>query len=274
VKLFLFLIFLQSSFAKELPLWEVGFGVLPLRTDHYRGSPQHKWYLFPLPSYVYRGKNVEAENGYVRGHIYKLGNFTFDLSLSIGLNVNSDANHLRKGMDNLDPTFELGPIVRYPLWKAQDGNSLINLEMPYRAVYTTNLQYIDHIGYYSIPYLNYLTRASEKTFGWSSEISLGPQYGSQSFHQHFYGVTTKFVTSERSYYHAKRGYSGTQLALVLSKRVNNILILPFIRYDYLDGVAYQDSPLFKSRHFTLFGIGLIWYFGHSQEKQQAMNMVK
>ena len=259
---------------KPLPLWELGVGVLPFRLNHYRGSPDQKNFVFPLAAYTYRGKNVEAESGYVRGHIVKFDKFTIDLSFSLGINVNNDSNDLRSGMDNLDPTFELGPMIRYYLWKSEDGQRFINLEMPYRAVYTTNLQYIDHIGYYSIPYINFLNRGSDKTFGWTSEVSLGVQYGSSGFHNHFYGVNLNDVTSRRTYYHAERGYSGTQLALVLSKRIKNFLIVPFLRYDYLDGAVYNESPLYKSPHYTMYGLSLIWYFSKSGRLQTAPTMVK
>jgi outer membrane scaffolding protein for murein synthesis (MipA/OmpV family) len=272
----LLLISINGAFSatKELPLWEFGLGALPFRADNYRGSPQHKWYLFHLVSYTYRGKNVEAENGYVRGHLIKYKNFTFDLSFSIGLNVNSDSDRLRKGMKDLDPTFEIGPMLRYYLWKSKDDHHYINLEMPYRAVYTSDLSYIDQIGYYSIPYINYLTRARDSTFGWAAEVSLGPTYGSAGYHHHFYGVNSRDATPERPLYQGKRGYGGTSLGVILSKRLGEVLMIPFLRYDYLDGAIYQDGPLFKNRHYTMYGLAFIWYFSRSSRAREAPTMVK
>lgn len=260
--------------AQTLPLWEVGVGALPFRSDNYRGSPQHNWYLFPLAAYTYRGKYVEAETGYVRGHFIKFGRFTLDLSVSLGLNVNSDTNKLRHGMEDLDPTFELGPILRYYLWKSDDGNHFVNLELPYRAVYTTNLKYVDHVGYYSIPYVHYLARATPSTFGWSTEFTLGLQYGSTGYHNHFYAVNSRDVSPQRDYYHSRRGYSGTQATFTVSKRINDFLIVPFFRYDYLDGAVYRESPLYKNPHYTSFGMTLMWFFAHSEKKQEAPTMVK
>ncbi len=277
----IFILLLSQCFAlsaraevQELRLWEFGVGALPFRADNYRGSPQNKWYLFPLVSYTYRGANVEAENGYVRGHIFRSGNLTLDLSFSIGLNVNSDADRLRNGMEDLDPTFELGPMVRYYLWRSRDNNNFLNLEMPYRAVYTTNLTYVDHVGYYSIPYLNFLTRARSATGGWAAEFSLGPQYGSGNYHNHFYGVSSGDATATREPYRGRRGYGGVSTGVILSKRIGQVLVLPFFRYDYLDGAVYQDSPLFQNRHYTFFGVGLIWYFARSARAQEAPTMVK
>jgi outer membrane protein len=274
--LLLISIFLTTARAeqKPLPLWEFGAGALPFRADHYRGSPQNKLFAFPLAAYVYRGDNIEAESGYIRGHLIRVNNIVIDMSFSLGLPVNSDSDNLRKGMRDLDPTFELGPMLRYYLWKSKDGNHFVNLEMPYRAVYATNLQYIDHVGYYSIPYVNYLSKASPETWGLAVDISLGIQYGSSGFHNRFYAVNTPDVTPDRKHFHSVSGYSGTQIAMLVSKRIGNIQMMPFIRYDYLDGAVYKDSPLYKNPHYTMFGLAFIWYFAHSDKYQTAKTMVK
>jgi len=276
--IFLFILSLPArgeEIKKPLPLWEVGLGLLPFRADHYRGSPQHKWYSFPFPAFIVRGKNVEAENGYIRKHIARIStNVVLDLSFNLGLNVNSDADDLRKNMRDLDPTFEIGPILRYYWWKSKDENHFLNLEMPFRAVYATDLTYIEHVGYYSIPYLNLLSKGTDSTWGWGSEISIGPQYGSSGFHNRFYAVDTQDTTAERNYYHSRRGYSGVQLVATVNKRIGDFVILPFIRYDFLDGAVYNDSPLYKNAHYTFFGVGIVWYFSHSKDVQTAPTMVR
>lgn len=277
--LLIFLIFLSfksySATPKTLPLWEAGAGILPFRADHYRGSPQNDWYQLPFPAYTIRGKNFEGENGYIRGHIMRFHErLVLDLSFNLGLNVNSAADRLRKGMRNLDPTFEIGPILRYYLWKSEDETHFLNLEMPYRAVYATNLTYIDHVGYYSIPYLNLLSKGSEKSWGWGSEFSVGLQYGSKSFHDRFYAVDSSDVTSTRPYFHSVAGYSGTQFMATFNKRIGDILLVPFFRYDYLNGAVYKNSPLYKNPNYTFFGVAVIWFFAHSKEQQSAPTMVK
>lgn len=276
---FLFLFFSLTTLAAEapkkvLPLWEAGAGLLPFRADHYRGSKQHNWFAIPFPALTIRGKDVEAENGYIRSHLIRSDRFTIDLSFSLGLNVNSHDDQYRAGMRNLDPTFELGPMVRYYLWKSESGNHFLNFEMPYRAVYATNLRYIEHVGYWSIPYLNLLSKPTEYTFGWSSEISLGPEYGSMGYHNRFYAVNTGDVTPDRRYYHSVSGYSGTQFSWTLSRRVGDFLFIPFFRYDYLDGAVYRHSPLYKTPHYTFFGAAIVWFFTHSKEHQKAPTMVK
>jgi outer membrane scaffolding protein for murein synthesis (MipA/OmpV family) len=266
---------LWASPSSELPLWELGVGMLNFRADHYRGSPQNKWYHLPFPAYTIRGKHIEGENGYIRGHIMKVSHdLVLDLSFNLGLGVNSEANDFRKGMEKLDPTFEVGPILRYYMWKSKDEAHFLNLEMPYRAVYATDLTYLDHVGYYSIPYLNLLSKGTRSTWGWGSEFSIGPQYGSSSWHNRFYAVNSSEVTSKRKYFHAVSGYSGTQFMAVFNRRYGDFLIIPFFRWDYLDGAVYKDSPLYKNGNYTFFGVGVVWYFAHSKERQSAPTMVK
>lgn len=274
IVLFYFFSPTSSQAAKELPLWEAGVGFVPFRADHYRGSPQNKWYFIPFPAYVVRGEKVEAENGYVRSHIARLSeDLVLDLSFSLGLNVSRE-NELREGMRQLDPTFEVGPILRYYMWKSQDNNHFLNVEMPYRAVYASDLSYLEHVGYYSIPYLNLLSKGTDATWGWGSEISIGPQYGSSGFHNRFYAVDSHNVTNRRRYYHSVSGYSGTQFVAAFNKRIKDVLIIPFFRYDYLDGAVYNESPLYKNAHYTFFGVSLVWFFAHSEKKQGAPTMVK
>lgn len=273
--LFFVLFFSQFVFAHEpLPLWEAGAGLLPFRANHYRGSAESDWQAFPFPALTIRGKTVESENGYIRSHIARLGPVTLDVSLSVGLNVKSDGDRVREGMEDLDPTFEVGPMLRWYLWKSPLEHHFVNLEMPYRAVYATDLSYLDHVGYFSIPYLNLLSRPTEDTFGWSSEVSIGAMYGSRQFHNRFYAVQMKDVTAVRPYYHAQGGYSGMQFSWVLSKRIGQVLVIPFLRYDYLDGAAFRDSPLVRTNHYFLYGAGLVWFFAASSEKQGAPTMVK
>jgi outer membrane protein len=273
--LLLFSLPILAEEKKVLPLWEAGVGFLPFRANHYRGSPQSDLFFIPFPAYTVRGKNIEAENGYIRKHIMRLTpKLVLDLSFNLGLNVKSDDDQLRKGMKNLDPTFELGPILRYYMWKSENNTHFLNIEMPYRAVYATNLTYIDHVGYYSIPYLNLLSKGTDSTWGWGSEFSIGPQYGSSSFHNRFYAVDTQDVNERRKYFHAVGGYSGTQFVAALNKRHGDFLIIPFLRYDYLDGAVYRESPLYKNAHYTFYGLTVVWFFAHSKESQTAPTMVR
>lgn len=258
----------------DLPLWEAGGGMVNFRANQYRGAQQFRNFHIPFPAFIYRGASVEADNSFIRKHFIKKEKYVLDLSFTLGLNVNSKDNRLRQGMDNLNPTFEVGPIFRYYLFKSANDLNYINFEVPYRAVFATNLQHLHHVGYFSVPYFNFIFRPRPSTFQWSNEFSVGAMYGSQEYHDYYYGVDPRFMTPSRRQYRPQAGYSGAQLTWVASRRIGDVLFLPFVRYDYLEGVAFKKSPLFENKSYVVFGAAVVWYFYSSNERATAPTIVK
>ncbi len=271
----LILIFLSlKAFAQDLSLWEGGLGLLNFEAPHYRGSKQKKDYIWPLPYFIIRGDKIQAESSVVRGNFYRTERYSLDLSSNAGLNVNSKDNRKRQNMPNIDNSFELGVLFRYFLWKDNNKENMLNFEMPLRSVFVTNFKSIDHIGYFSIPYLNFLSRPQPWNGFWSMEFSIGPMYGSKKLHNYYYSIAPDFSNPERPVYDAKSGYSGTQIALVMSKRIKKLLIFPWIRYDNLKGAAFIDSPLIETNHYVMGGIGLVYFFAQSNSLQRNDFQVK
>jgi hypothetical protein len=200
--------------------------------------------------------------------------YSFDLSTNAGLNVNSKDNQKRQNMPNINNSFELGVLFRYFLWKDENKENMLNFEMPIRSVFVTNFKSIDHIGYFSIPYLNFLSRPQHWNGFWSMEFSVGPMYGSKKLHNYHYSIAPDFSNPDRPAYESKPGYSGTQIALVMSKRIKKLLIFPWIRYDNLKGAAFIDSPLIETNHYVMGGIGLVYFFAQSGSLQRNDFQVK
>lgn len=250
---------MPATFQHERFEW--GLGLLTFNADHYRGSDQSKNWLLPLPYFVYTGENIEAEPSFIRGTFFKNDSFSFKLSLNAGLSVESEKNNARRGMPSLDYTLEAGPMLLFKIWKSEDSKSLLNLEWPTRLVASTDLTYLKHQGLFSVPYLNLVHFPQSSTLNWGSEFSIAVMYGSSKFHQYFYGVDHEFATPERPFYKADNGYSGLQTTWILSRRIGDVIIMPFIRWDYLDGVSFEDSPLFKRKNYLLTGLGTFWLFG-------------
>jgi outer membrane scaffolding protein for murein synthesis (MipA/OmpV family) len=105
--------------------------------------------------------------------------------------------------------------------------------------------------------------------GWKLGASTGLLFASRRFHQYFYGVDAQFSSATRPAYAAHGGYSGMQFTVALSKRYRQFWIGCFARYDYLDGAAFVDSPLVKSREAFATGIALSWIFARSNEQVEA-----
>lgn len=241
--------------------FEWGAGFLAIKGDHYRGSDQTKNWFFPSPYFTYSSENIEAEPSFVRGTIFQRNKFAFKLSLLVGLNVESESNDARKGMDDLDWTFEYGPMIIYNLWNSDNKKLILNFEWPFRNVVETDLSYFKGIGFYSIPYLNLIHLPSNNLWGWSGEFSIGPMWATKKYHDHYFSVEPRFANPSRPAYSSGTGYSGLQIAWILNKRIGNFVFTPFIRYDFLKGAKFEDSPLIKQNHYFIFGTGLFWLFG-------------
>lgn len=240
--------------------FEWGGGPLSVVGNHYRGSDQSKLWLFPIPYFTYTSKRIEAEPSFIRGLIFHSKWFSFKLSLVPGLNVQSKGNRAREGMPTLDYTVEVGPMAVFHLWHQEGGHLFINFEWPFRESFATDLTYIKPAGFITVPYLNIIHSPDPKAWNWKSEFSISPMYADKKYHQRYYGVDREFVRTGRPFYQAKGGYSGFQTALVLNKRLEHVVILPFIRWDYLKGAIFEDSPLVKTKNYFLGGVGVFWMF--------------
>lgn len=252
---------------RNLPLWEIGASVLTFRAPHYRSSPQHKDYIWPVPYFIIRGKRVQGENSFIRGNFYLSDRLSIDLSMNAGLNVISAENHRRQGMSNIFPSFEVGPMVRFFLWRDQGSKNLLNFEIPVRAAYATDFKDIQHIGFYNISYFSFASRPQTWNFNCSTELSAGPMMASKKWHDYYYGVSQQFEHRDRAAYQAKGGYSGFQLGATVTKRIGDMLFLPFLRYDILNEAVFDDSPLYQKNHYAMFGLGFVWFFSKSSKTQ-------
>jgi len=175
-------------------------------------------------------------------------------------------------MNNIYPTFEVGFLSELFLWSSKNQKVRLNFRWPIRQVIATDFREFDDAGIYSVPYLALSIMPQENTLGWGIEPSLAVMWGSQRYHQYFYGVPSVHARPDRPFYQGKRGFSGTQLSVVLSKRYKNLMFFPFIRYDILKGAVFEDSPLVRKKNYLLGGIGLAWLFISSKEKQSGQTV--
>lgn len=264
MKWIIFLFYFFSSFvlaetsSKEVSNFEWGGGLLTVVGNHYRGSDQAKVWLFPIPYFTYTSKNIEAEPSFIRGVIFRNDWFSFKLSLILGLNVQSKGNRAREGMPTLDYTVEAGPMAIFHLWHSDKKNLTINFEWPVRESFASDLTYVKTAGLFTVPYLNIIHSADASSWNWKSEFSISPMYADEKYHQRFYGVDKEFVRADRPFYKASGGYSGFQTALVLNKRSDNLVMIPFFRWDNLKGAVFENSPLVKTKNYFVGGLGLFW----------------
>jgi len=244
------------------PVWEVGLGIAPITTPAYRGSKTQNNRVLPLPYAVYRGDFWRIDRDGIRGLLFKHERIRLDISADGALPAASDDLTLRDGMPDLDAAGEIGPSLNIGLIDRADLQ--IELQLPWRAVLTTDFQSVSDQGMTFHPKLRF--SMPDVYDQWQLGGSIGPLFANQRYHQYYYGVADRFATPNRPAYQAKGGYSGTSLMLTLSKRFDRIWVGGYLRTDTLHGAVFEDSPLMETNRSFAAGIGLAWVFARSNQR--------
>ncbi|MBI3899359.1 MAG: MipA/OmpV family protein [Gammaproteobacteria bacterium] len=253
-----------AAHGAELPLWEAGLGVAGLSIPDYRGSDERSQFLLPLPYVVYRGENWKVDREGLRGDLFRSNRLRLDLSFSAGPPSKSDDDDgARAGMPELDPTFEAGPALRIQLDDREQDDQRWSLVLPVRWVAASDFRHAESLGWVFSPYLRYARR--DLIPGWTLDSSIGFMYAGERYHNYYYDVTDEFATPARPAYDAGRGYSGSRVTAAISKRFDRFWVGGFVRYDYLGGAVFDDSPLVRTDHSLMIGGGIAWIFARSAE---------
>jgi len=251
--------------ADEKPLWEFGLGVGAIEFPDYRGSDESHVYPVPVPYFVYRGRFLKADRDGLRGELFDREYAEFSLSVSATIPVNSEDNSARRGMPDLKPTLELGPSLELHLWHSADRDTKVDLVMPLRLPVTMessprSLQWL------FAPRLNIDFENFAGRDGWDFGAGVGPVFAADKFHQYFYSVPARFATAGRPEYRADGGYSGMHALASLSKRFPKYWFGAFLRYDWLAGAQFDDSPLVRRQNYLAGGFGFAWMIGESKRR--------
>ena len=240
----------------QQPKWQLGVGIGSLSVPHYRGSDQRAQYFAPIPYIRYNGKRLKIDREGGRFYFYNSEKIKVDVSLAFAIAVDSNDNRARTGMSDLDNIIEIGPRVLFNLYESDDKNLRFRLGIPLRTAYATDFRRTENVGLVFSPYL----QARYFSTGWESAISIGPMWANEAYHDYFYEVAPQYVTTTRSAYNAKAGYSGSRLTFTISKRFDQIYFGLFSRYDDLTGASFIDSPLIKQKDSLVVGVALSWVF--------------
>lgn len=252
--------------ADELPRWEAGIGIATAYGPDYRGSNEHHSYVLPIPYLVYRGDWVRADRRGVRSELIGGESVSVNISATVGLPARSDENQARAGMPDLRPTFEVGPSLNVRFYENEERDRLLSLRLPLRGVIATNLSHTESIGWIFLPNVAFDLLGEKKTEGWRFEVSAGPIYASNKYHDYYYAVRPEFATSTRPAYDARAGYSGASIGFTLSRRYPDYWFGTFLRYDNLQGTVFEDSPLMRTKHSLVFGVAISKIVARSSRK--------
>ena len=249
--------------AKEKPLFELGVvggvGYLP----DYPAAGQNHFNGIALPFPVYRGKIIRSDSkGLLRARAVHRPDFELDISLSGSLNADSEDNDARRGMPDLDYMAELGPRLQWTVARAARW-AKIDLELPARAVFSTDFSDLEHRGFLVEPELAYQHGNIFNT-GTRLKLGLSAVFADEDLQDYFYQVDAKFVTAARPAFDAKGGYLGSKASLRLLHPITKRLrLFAAGNINSHHGAANEDSPLFREKLTYGAGLGLIWSFYQS-----------
>ena len=254
------LILPQQASGAEKPLWEVGVGGGFLMMPDYRGSDKTRFYLLPFPYAVYRGGIFRIEDKRLTARLFKTDRVTLDASGYGAVPVKSDENDARRGMQDLDPTFEIGPALRIKLLEAGENWYRLSVALPVRAVFSTDFRSVRYEGWVFSPRLNFEKGDVIPGTGLYLGVSTGPMFGDRGYHRYFYEVEPYYATAERPAYEADAGYSGSTFTVGLGKNYKSFRFQAFVSADFLQGAVFEDSPLVKTKTSWMSGFSVTWVF--------------
>jgi outer membrane scaffolding protein for murein synthesis (MipA/OmpV family) len=221
-----------------------------------------------VPYFVYRGRFLRADRDGLRGRLFDKEQAELSLSVNATIPVDSEDNAARRGMPDLKPTIEIGPSFDVHLWRSADRDVKLDLIMPLRIPITLesspqSLQWI-FAPRLNIDFDNFAGQA-----GWEFGAGIGPVFAAGKFHRYFYSVPAQFATADRPEYRADGGYSGMHVLAALSKRFPKYWVGAFLRYDWLGGAEFEDSPLVRRESSLAGGFGIAWMIGESRRRVQT-----
>ena len=254
----------QAGRAVERPLWEVGVGPVGLYLPDYRGSSQSHGYLYPFPFFAYRGEYFRVDREGIRGVFFQSDRVELDVSMYGTPPVNSSA--ARQGMPDLDATVEVdrSSTSCSQATARSTTTTALRLRLPVRAVFAFDPSpHWQNQGWIFYPNLNLDVRPEFLGGRWNVGFSAGPLFGTQKYHEYFYGVPQQFATPDRPAYTATGGYSGATFFASLSRHIGEFWVGAYVRYDNLSGAVFDQSPLVKQNYALGGGIAIAWIFAKS-----------
>jgi len=259
----------QISRAVEVPLWEAGVGPTGLYLPDYRGSNQSRGYVYPLPYFIYRGDRFKVDRDRIRKFLFDTDRLELEINLYGNVGVDSSRNNARQGMANLDPVVEVGPALKYTVWRTSNPRGELTVRLPARAAvaFATNFSHAQFIGWVFQPGMgmDWYDLHVAGSSGWNAGIIGSFTANTRRYDAYYYDVPAADATPERPAYTAPGGSAGQQLTLTMSKRFARFWLGAFLRYDSLRGARFNGSPLVTTHQNTLGGIAVAWIFGKSSQ---------
>lgn len=255
---------------KPKPLWEVAVAAGGSYSPDYPAADKNSLHGLALPYVIYRGDVLRLGTDSIAKGVFIDTDYTeLNVSMAAAFNTNSDDNGARRGMPDLDYLVEIGPQLKIKLGKLNGGRA--ELQLPARAVLSTDFGRVDHRGYLFNPKFSY-ARQNIFNSGIDMSSTIGSSFATEKLHTYFYTVEPRFATATRPAYEAAGGYLGSALTVGLSYGVTD-RVRAYVggQAAYYGGAANEDSPLFRRKVNSSIHAGVTWSFYQSDTRAASLN---
>ncbi len=259
--------------SQDLPLLEMGLVGVTFFTPDYPAAEQGSLRTLAVPYAYYRGKQMRAEEGGMRGRLMDQQTWDVDLSLAGSFPADSRHNRAREGMPNIDWIGEVGPRLRIHLEDFASSSRYFkwNFLFPIHYVFSTNFRRWDDRGYLFKPEMEWKWRYEE--FKQSDLIlSLSATFASDQLMDYFYEVPDSYATPLRPAYQAQGGYLGMGFLVGATREYKSgFKFFCGVKGDFYQYSVNRSSPLFKQLTNWGFGMGFSSRLWESEERGYSDN---
>jgi outer membrane scaffolding protein for murein synthesis (MipA/OmpV family) len=248
----------------RLPVFEAGIAGGGGYVPDYPAADQNHLRGLATPYFIYRGEILRADEQGLRGRVLRGPRVGLDVSFSGSFPSSSKDNRARSGMPDLDYLGEVGPALRLTLWRDPAHPRRVNLELPVRAIFSSDLSSIHTRGFSFSPELAF----EDGNIGFPRarlRIGVGPIFATAKLHRYFYDVEPQFARPDRPAYRADGGYVGTRLQFSYRVPISSrISLIAGGRVENFAGAANEDSPLHRRDWNGTVALGFRWSFYQSE----------
>jgi len=258
-----------ANSTQSLPKWEFGLGPSLFSFPDYPGSSERNNLILPFPYIVYRSETLTIDQREIKKPIFNYQNLEVDFSLSGSVPVSSKDNKAREGMDDLDGSIEIGPVMRVTL----HSNKLneFKFEWPVRLVLASDFRSIHQEGFTSSPGVFYYFRQSfSKNRRLKISVGAAADYGTAQNNDYFFGIDPNEVTATRPAFKATGGFQGFAYTVGFNLHLNDFWVGAFYRQRDLAQSVFRESSLVEQSLSESYGIVLTWNFFRSEETVQML----
>jgi len=245
--------------------FEFGVGLGAVDFPAYDGAAEKRQLVLPFPYFVIRSRFLDADHDQVRGKLLRSDDWSLDVDFGGNVDVSSSDTKERQGMPDLDWLGEVGPALRYHLWRGGPGDGM-DFVLPARVAASVHGLAFHHRGSDSDPRLEWHRtwfQAGEDRLILDADFSA--RFVDRGYAGYYYGVTPQYATAARPAYDAPGGYGGWSAQTGVSWHVGDMVYGAFIEHTSLHGARFQSSPLVGDAGGWSFGVAIAWVLQRKQD---------